>query len=208
MANSVKIAWRYGDSMNNTRSFGYINTGKGTFYDWIASPAWTKKLILSMIFAGLSGISAQVRIPLPWTPVPVTGQVLVVLLSGIFLGRTFGGLSMTWYVALGMAGLPWFTGGRPGLPFGPTSGYIIGFIPAAVFVGNFVQKHRGFLEQLILMLCAVAIIYIFGAVNFAFFARTGVRETLVMAVFPFIALDLLKALVAASISKAILPSQN
>ncbi len=60
--------------------------------------------------ACITGVLAQIVIPLPWTPVPVTGQTLAVLFAGIVLGRYWGGISMALYLAIGLLGVPWFTG--------------------------------------------------------------------------------------------------
>ena len=75
------------------------------------------KLALAFSFACLTGLAAQVRIPLPFTPVPLTGQVLAVILSGIALGGYYGGLSQIFYVGFGVMGLPWFSGGGSGSGF-------------------------------------------------------------------------------------------
>ena len=68
------------------------------------------KFTLSVSFAVLTGLSAQLRLILPVTPVPVTAQTVVVLLSGIFLGPVFGALSQVMYLSWGLVGMPWFSG--------------------------------------------------------------------------------------------------
>lgn len=85
----------------------------------------------------LVALLAQVRIPLPFTPVPVTGQTLAVLLVGAWLPPGEAGLSLALYALVGAAGLPVFSGLAAGLAhlMGPTGGYILGFIPAAWVVG-------------------------------------------------------------------------
>ncbi len=169
------------------------------------------KCALSLLMAGVTGILAQVRIPLPFTPVPITGQLLGVLLSGAILGRFYGGLSQIFYVGLGSAGIPWFAGFKGGLPLGPTGGYLIGFIFAALFVGWITEKFvrvRFFLPQLAVMMGGVLIIYFFGAVQFSVIMKTSLPETLKLAVLPFIGVDLLKSLMAAGISSSILPPHS
>ncbi len=168
------------------------------------------KLALASVFACLTGLSAQIRIPLPFTPVPITGQVLVVLLSGIALGSCYGGLSQIFYVLLGTVGLPWFSGGNGGLTAitGVTGGYIIGFIPAALMIGWLTDRYtvaRRFHFQLSLMAVGVIIIYICGAVQFAVVMNAGFLKAMKLAVLPFIPFDLMKAAVAAGISASILP---
>jgi len=171
------------------------------------------KLALTFTFACMTGLSAQVRIPLPFTPVPITGQILVVLLSGIALGGYYGGLSQIFYAGFGAIGLPWFNGWNGGLTVitGVTGGYIIGFIPAALLVGWLTTRHvsvRRFHFQLLLMAAGVLIIYIFGAAQFAVVMNAGFLKAMKLAVFPFIPLDLLKAAVAAGIAASVLPKSD
>ncbi len=82
------------------------------------------KLALAFGMAALTGLLAQVRFQLPWTPVPLTGQTLAVLLAGVALGKWWGGISMAIYAGLGIAGVPWFQGWNGGLAYlaGPTGG--------------------------------------------------------------------------------------
>lgn len=190
--------------MNISRTVEYFSYGKETYYRWLSQLAWVKRILLSLFVAGVCGIFAQIRIALPWTPVPITGQVLVVLLSGILLGNFYGGLSMACYFVLGLAGIPWFSGGKGGLPIGPTTGYLIGFVPAALFIGWAFNRHRRFFMQIGLMMIAVIIIYLFGAGHFALFMKTGLKQTIVSAVLPFIPADLIKAIIAASIGRSLL----
>ena len=171
------------------------------------------RLTLAFVFTCLTGLSAQIRIPLPFTPVPVTGQVLVVLLSGIALGSCYGGLSQIFYVGLGTIGLPWFSGWNGGLTAitGVTGGYIIGFIPAALIIGWLTDRYapaRRFHFQLLLMAVGVIIIYIFGAVQFAVVMNAGFLKAMKLAVLPFIPFDLMKAAVAAGISASVLPKDD
>src|SRR5512143_1882057 len=86
---------------------------------------------------------AQIRIPLPFTPVPVTGQTLAVLVVGAALGARKGAASLLLYLLAGFAGLPVFSGGSAGgaVILGPTGGYLIGFIVAAYLIG--VLSARG-----------------------------------------------------------------
>lgn len=171
------------------------------------------KLALAFVFTCLTGLSAQIRIPLPFTPVPITGQVLIVLLSGIALGSCYGGLSQIFYVGLGSIGLPWFSGWNGGLTAitGVTGGYIIGFIPAALMIGWLTDRYesaRRFHFQLLLMSIGVTIIYVFGAAQFAVVMNAGFLRAMKLAVFPFIPFDLMKAAVAAGISASILPKTD
>ncbi|MFN3337582.1 MAG: biotin transporter BioY, partial [Thermomicrobium sp.] len=90
---------------------------------------------VTLVVAGslATALAARVSIPLPFTPVPITGQTFAVLLVGAVLGSRRGAASMALYVVQGLAGLPVFAGGKAGLAvlLGPTGGYLVGFIAAA-----------------------------------------------------------------------------
>ncbi len=194
--------------MNISKTLSTWEGKKEAYYKWLYELIWVKKLLLCLGMASITGVSAQIRIPLPFTPVPITGQVLIVLLAGVLLGNLYGGLSMILYLLLGAAGVPWFTGAAGGLPIGPTAGYIIGFIPAALFIGwttQRFQRTRQFLPLVGLMMIAVFVIYLFGAVYFAYFMKTNFIQTMSMAVLPFVPGDLFKAFVGAGIARAALP---
>lgn len=181
-------------------------------FSWRHSLSTTQKVELALMVACLTGLLAQLRFYLPFTPVPVTGQVFAVLLSGVLLGKWYGGLSQGLYVGLGASGLPWFAGfsGGIGVITGCTGGYFIGFILAASLIGWLTERHiaaRGFLPQLGLMLMGVVLIYGLGAVWFFILLSYGLAATMKMAVLPFIALDMVKAIGAAGIACAILPKE-
>ncbi len=168
------------------------------------------RLALAFGMACLTGLAAQVRIPLGFTPVPITGQVFAVLLAGILAGSGWGAVSQVIYVGLGAAGVPWFSGWTAGLQV-TTAGYLTGFIPAAWLIGWLTQQHinmRGLPGQTLLMLAGVGVIYFCGALYFAAVLGTGLWATLVGAVLPFIPLDIAKALAAAAIASTLLPKEN
>jgi biotin transport system substrate-specific component len=99
----------------------------------------------AFILAGAAAlaVSARIAVPLPWTPVPVTAQTLAVLLVGALLGPIRGTGSVASYLLAGAAGLPVFAyGGGAAYLFGPTGGYLLGFIPAAFLAGQFVERGR------------------------------------------------------------------
>ena len=167
--------------------------------------------MLCLALAGFTGLVAQLTVRLPFTNVPITGQVFGVLLSGVLLGRHFGGLSQLLYVGLGSVGVPWFAGGGAGLPLGPSGGYLIGFIPAAALMGWLTDRHirfRSIWGQTLLLMTAVGVIYLFGAVQFAIVMRTGLWATLLGAVIPFIPIDLAKAWGVAALTSALLPKAS
>ncbi len=176
-----------------------------------------KKLVLSLGMAALIGLAAQVRVPLPWSPVPITGQTFAVLLAGVLMGTWWGGVSMALYAGLGIAGVPWFTGWGGGLSYlaGPTGGYIIGFIFAALFLGYVTDRYvraRRFASMLAIMLFAnFVLIYVPGLLqlglwmNFVKGTPATFSSLLMMGAIPFIAGDVIKAVLAAGIASAITP---
>jgi biotin transport system substrate-specific component len=178
------------------------------------------KLALALGMAVLTGLLAQVRVQLPWSPVPLTSQTLAVLLAGVALGKWWGGISMTLYAALGMAGVPWFQGMNGGLAYmaGPTGGYIIGFILAALFLGYFTDKYvksRRFMSMLGLMLFAsLILVYVPGLLQLGLWLNlvkgepVSLSSLMTMGAIPFIAGDITKAVAAALIARGVTPQTS
>ncbi len=161
---------------------------------------WT--IALTIGFALLSAAAAQIRIPLGFTPVPITGQTFAVLLAGAALGATWGGASQLLYVLLGAVGLPFFAGGNGGWEYatGSTLGYLIGFVVAAYVVGLMAERRqdRSVLSAVPAFLTGNLIIYTFG-VPWLYYSIESIStgEAALAAGFtPFIAGDLVKIVVA------------
>lgn len=189
-------------------------------YQWRVELSLVKKIALTVGMAAVVGLAAQIRVPLPWTPVPITGQTFAVLLAGIILGRWWGGASMAFYAGAGAMGMPWFNGWSGGIGHlaGPTGGYIIGFILAALFVGHLTDKYvkaRRFLPMLGLMLTAnFVLIYIPGLLqlylwlNLVSGSSVSVYAVLGMGLLPFIAGDIIKAIAAGGAAWGLMPKQS
>lgn len=190
------------------------------FYRWRCESSFVYKLALAFAFAGFTGISAQLRLYLPFTPVPVTGQVFAVLLSAVVLGRWFGGLSQIVYTAIGVLWIPWFapktgmaafSNGGWSVIVGATGGYIIGFIFAAFVVGlltdSFV-KARKIRALFPIFLLGIGIIYVCGAVWLGYVLDIGIKKAIVLGVLPFIAVDIGKAVGCSILATAILPKEK
>jgi biotin transport system substrate-specific component len=153
---------------------------------------------LSLVLAGslFVALLAQVSIPLPFTPVPLTGQTLGVLLVGAALGSRLGFLALLAYLLEGALGLPVFAGGTGGLAkvLGPTGGFLLAFPLAAGLVGLLVERFgldRSFLGTLLAMLLGNALLYLLG-LPWLWAWLTGAGKTvglsglLAMGFFPFI----------------------
>jgi len=194
-----------------------IDRTKYDVFRWRYELSIPKKLTLALGMACLTGLIAQIRIILPWSPVPVTGQTFAVLLAGVLLGRWWGGIGLAIYAGLGIAGVPWFAGWGSGLGYlaGPTGGYIIGFILAALFLGHFTDTYirsRSFLSMLALMLFAnFILIYTPGLLQLGLWLNLVKAEPvtftslLSLGVLPFIAGDITKAVMAAAIARGVIP---
>jgi biotin transport system substrate-specific component len=103
-----------------------------------------RRLFLSLLFAFATGFGAQIRIPLPFTPVPITMQTFFVLSSGVALGAFWGSFSQILYILMGAFGFPYFSGWSAGVKtiIGPTGGYIIGFAIASYLSGSRNANYR------------------------------------------------------------------
>jgi biotin transport system substrate-specific component len=196
-----------------------IDQTKYNVFKWRYELSVPKKLGLALGVAILTGLLAQLRFYLPWSPVPLTGQTFGALLAGMMLGTWWGGISMALYMGLGAAGLPWFQGWSGGWAYlaGPTGGYIVGFILAALFLGYFTDKFvrsRGFFAMFGLMLIAnFILIYGPGLLQLNLWL-TNVKGTpvdfgqlLTMGAIPFIAGDITKAAIAALIVRGVTPKK-
>lgn len=148
--------------------------------------------------AGFVGLLAQIVFPLSFTPVPITGQTLGVLLSGTALGWRRGLLAMLLYGAAGVLGVPWFAGHASGFT-GPTFGYIVGFCLCAVVCGALARRgaDRTVLKALPAMLAGQAAIYTLGVAWLAVYAHVGAAEALALGLAPFVIGDAIKTVVAA-----------
>jgi biotin transport system substrate-specific component len=160
--------------------------------------------VLLISGAALASLLAQVRIPLPFTPVPITGQTFGVLLIGAGLGARRGAASLVLYLALGAAGLPVFAGGEAGVAhlMGATAGYLVGFVAAGWLVGWLAERGwgRGISSSVPLFLIGQAVIYLFGVAWLA--TLIGLPAALAQGLLPFLPLDAVKVALAA----AVLPS--
>jgi biotin transport system substrate-specific component len=154
----------------------------------------------------LLALLAQVRIPLAFTPVPISGQTFGVLLIGPALGGKRAVAAIAAYLALGALGLPLFTDGGAGIAhlLGPTVGYLLGFVVAAGLLGVMAERRadRHLASSALSMLLASGSIYVCGVLGLMFASSMGLGAAISLGVVPFLIGDLLKAALAA----AVLPS--
>jgi biotin transport system substrate-specific component len=153
-------------------------------------------------FAAAVAAASQIAVPLPWTPVPITLQPMLVILAGMLLGPAAGAASMLLYLAAGAAGLPVFTPiGAPGVArfFGPTGGYLIAYPAAACVAGWLVQRATSVSTRWIAGVVGIAVIYLGGIAQLALLSGS-VARAVQLGITPFAALDVVKAFVAAMIA--------
>lgn len=189
----------------------------------IVSSRWLVKTIGVGSFIILTTLGAYVWIPLPFTPVPLTLQTFFVLLSGAVLGRNLGPLSQLGYWLVGGLGLPLFAGGTFGFNalFGPTGGYLIGFIVASWVAGwlrspnvtlgfgvpsGLADKNKTrFRDLFLIFLVANSLLLLLGAGWLAIVLHCSMKKAIFLGVLPFIPGDILKIIFATLLYKKIQP---
>ncbi len=166
----------------------------------VVARSWVANLVLVLGGSAFVGISAQVIIPLPFTPVPLTLQTFAVLLVGAALGTWRGVASMVVYAAVGSAGVPWFSGGSSGWG-GASFGYILGFIVAAGVVGHLAEKGATLtpVRTAGLMVVGNVVIYAIGVTYLKFAIDATWSTALALGVVPFLLGDALKIALAAGL---------
>lgn len=151
----------------------------------------------------LTAAAAQVVVPLPFSPVPLSGQTFAVLLVAAALGPARGIAAMGLYVLLGGLGLPFYADAASGWTYllGASGGYIIGFIPAALLVGVLARRgvDRSAAGTALAFLAGSAVIYLVGASGLALATGMSAGEAVLRGVAPFLVGDLLKAMLAAAL---------
>jgi biotin transport system substrate-specific component len=174
---------------------------------FLAEAVWPRSSLARDIVLIVGGslivaLLAQISVPLPFSPVPITGQTLGVLLIGALLGSRRGGLSLLTFLGWGAMNLPVFAP-HPTLPNGvarfasPTAGYLVGFVVAAFVVGWLGERgwDRRLLTAALAMFVGNIVIYLFGLPWLAYFV--GGDQVLALGLYPFIPGDLIKLALAA-----------
>ncbi|MFH9225049.1 biotin transporter BioY [Streptomyces lydicus] len=161
-----------------------------------ASRARVRDAALVVGGAALTGLAAQIAVPVPGSPVPVTGQTFAALLVGASLGAGRGLLSLALYALAGLAGLPWFAGATSGA--GATFGYIVGMLLAAGLVGALARRggDRGVLRTAATMAAGTAVIYGVGVPYLALSMHVSLGQAAAVGLVPFLIGDALKAALA------------
>ena len=168
-----------------------------------ASVNKTAEMTKMALMVAMNCVSAYIIIPLPFSLSPLALQTMTVNLTGYVLNAKQAFMTMLVYLLVGLAGVPVFTGGSagPGKLFGPTGGYIIGFLFTAVFLAYFRGEKYSF-KRYALLGCVIGIplIYVFGVVQLKLITGMGWDKAIMTGALPFIPLDIVKCLAAAVIA--------
>jgi biotin transport system substrate-specific component len=151
------------------------------------------------VFIILTSLSAFVRIPLPFTPVPLTLQTFFVLLSGALLGSKLGSVSQLAYLLLGLTGYQVFTGTGSGALYllGPTGGYIVGFVGAAFLAGSLLRADKqSWFKVFVKLLAADFIILFSGTLWLKLSLSCQPTTAFLLGFLPFVPGDILKVILA------------
>lgn len=153
--------------------------------------------------AAFVGLLSQVVVHLPFTPVPVTGQTLGVVLAGCALGRRRAGLAMALYVGAGLVGLPWFAGHTSGWQ-AVNGGYLLGFIAAAMVCGWLAERgaDRTVLRSVPTMLAGELVLYAVALPWLALDLHVGLAKAVALGFVPFVVGDSVKLACAAALLPA------
>jgi biotin transport system substrate-specific component len=156
-----------------------------------------------LLAAGVLALASQFALPVPGTPVPLTLQPLVVVLTGLLLGPVDATAAMVVYLIAGISGLPVFAPiGAPGLLrlMGPTGGYLLAYPIAAAVAGRFGAGKASYVTRALAAEAGILVLYVGGLAQLAILSGS-VKTAAVLGVAPFVAADAVKALVAAAVPR-------
>ena len=165
-----------------------------------------KMMVYTSLFVALIAIGALIAIPIG--PVPIVLQNMVVLLAGILLGPAWGLACVAIYLLIGLVGLPVFAGGTAGIGklFGPTGGYLLGYLPAVLVTGG-ISKALGnrLSADVIAMVMGSVMVYAAGVPWLKMATGMTFERAMVVGMAPFVIGDVVKIAAAAAIAKALRP---
>ena len=167
---------------------------------WAAAPAAAasgpgRRVLASLAMIALVSVCAQVAVPLPGTPVPVTLQSLAVMVAGVVLGPVDGALAVAFYVLIGALGAPVFAsgGGGPAWVMGPTGGYLIAFPLVAFILGHASARGRPWWLLPVGIVIAQVVMFTGGVLQLAWVTVRGVSEAFRLGALPFLAGEAFKS---------------
>ncbi len=161
-----------------------------------------RQMCLTGLMTAIICVLAPVSLNIPISPVPISLGTLAIYFVLMVLGLKLGVLSVILYILLGLAGLPVFTGftSGPGKLFGPTGGYIIGYIFLALISGLFAERRQsGLFSRILGIILGTAVMYLLGTFWLAYQTSCTLAQAFLQAVIPFLPGDMVKLILAASL---------
>ncbi len=168
-----------------------------------ASVNKTSEMTKMALMVAMNCVSAYIIIPLPFSLSPIALQTMIVNLTGYVLNVKQAFMTMLVYLLVGLAGVPVFTGGSagPGKLFGPTGGYLFGFLLTAVFLAYFKGEKYSFRRYALLgCIIGIPLIYLPGVIQLKLLTGMPWDKAIMTGALPFIPLDIVKCLAAAVIA--------
>ncbi|WP_431731797.1 biotin transporter BioY [Aceticella autotrophica] len=168
-----------------------------------------KDMVLAALFAALTFIMGFISIPLPFSPVPITGQTFAVMLAGNLLNPLTAFFSLFVFDLLGAVGIPVFAGLRGGLGIllGPTGGYLIGFPIAALVISLLLKRRKlNFITLMSVNIIGLIIIYLIGVSYLSIITGMNLNKALIAGVYPFIPGDLIKIILTSLFALKLKPA--
>ncbi|WP_172856659.1 biotin transporter BioY [Thermoanaerobacterium sp. RBIITD] len=171
-----------------------------------------REMILAAFFAALTFIMGFISIPLPFSPVPITGQTFALMLTGSLLNPITAFFSMVVYLLLGAIGIPVFAGlhGGIGVLLGPTGGYLFAMPIAALIMSLLIRKIKLNYLKLILIniFGGILVVYAIGIPQLAYVAGIGLKKALLVGAVPYLIGDFIKVLIASYLALKLRPILN
>ncbi|AWI06245.1 biotin transporter BioY [Clostridium drakei] len=158
----------------------------------------TKEMILISIFAAITSILAQISIVVPFSPVPITLQILAVYLSAIILGSRLSFMSQLVYILLGAVGVPVFASFHGGITsiLGPTGGFLISYPIIAFIIGKVTEKNHNIMMIILGLFISLLICYTFGVLQLSFITKMSLQKAIMIGAAPYVLLDTAKVIAA------------
>ncbi len=166
----------------------------------------TKDMILAGMFAALIGVMGYVSVPIPISPVPISGQTLAIMLIGLMLTPKQAFYSVATWMLVGIAGAPVFSGGRAGIGVlaGPSGGYIIGFLAGAVAISYLKGKDVSMAKMYMAAIVGgILVVYACGVPMMAFLLNMDAATALKAGALPFLIGDFIKVFIAVNLAYAL-----
>ena len=163
----------------------------------------TKDLTKISLCVALLCISSYIIIPLPFSLASITAQTIIINLIGLIMLPKEAFITMFIFILLGACGLPVFSGGTGGIGrlFGPTGGYLLGYLTAAVVISILKGKEVNIKRYLfVTMVVGIPIIYLCGLTTMKIYMKGNLIQLLTASVFPFIPGDILKCILGSYIA--------